>query len=134
MKYQPIIDEDIEIKDFVQKFLKQPNKYALESFLSEKIDPKHKCVVKLFDVNNCVNERKINDISKINSNFYNTFYKKVKLQIRLEDTKDVDNLINFLYILKSGLKEFNEEFDINQHRFDVLKEIFEDDNPSKLWI
>ena len=92
MKYQPIIDDEIEIKDFVQKFIKQPNKHDLESFLLEKIDPKHKYVVKLFDNNNCVKERKINDLEKIDSDFYGSFYKKVKLQIRLEDKNDIDNL------------------------------------------
>ena len=130
MKYQPIIDDEIEIKDFVQKFIKQPNKHDLESFLLEKIDPKHKYVVKLFDNNNCVKERKINDLEKIDSDFYGSFYKKVKLQIRLEDKNDIDNLIDFLHVLRSGLNEFNEEFEINQHRFDVLREILE--NPFKV--
>jgi len=134
MKGLKTIDEELEIEEFVDNFLKKDmpfkDKY-LKRFLMDKIDPRYKCVIKVFDENNIVNEKKCNDINHGISQINGYCYKKIKLQIRLLDTTDIENLISFLVSIKPCLQDSTEEKRINQNRYEILDEILNGDDQFK---
>jgi len=121
--------DEIDIKEFVKRLnhIQQPFKdKSLEKFLTEKIDPKWKYVIKGFNDSNRLTERKGNDIEKMTVGLLGYFFKKLKLQIRIESLSDIDELIKFLTFMRPAFMDLSEEEIINRNREIILEDILND--------
>ena len=121
--------DEIDIKEFVKRLNKtdQPFKdKSLEKFLMEKIDPKWKYVIKGFNDSNRITERKGNDIEKMTTGLLGYFFKKLKLQIRLESLSDIEDLMRFLTYIRPAFCDLSEEEIINRNREVILDDILND--------
>lgn len=133
MKKIPITEEqeEIEINDLVEFVINHPcadkhlKKRRFKGFIEDKLDPKEKFVIRGYDDKNgrILHEESNNIYS---SHFLGQKFKKVKLQVRLEDEEDIVNLIKFLNFIKPCLNQTQEE-SINNNRNRALKDILDDD-------
>jgi hypothetical protein len=133
--------EDEELDDFVSflasgNFSKEQLFDFMKRFLQAKIDPPKKFVLVGYDNNEQVFYKEYNKFDPDHDGFRMSGYRanKVKLQVRLNDQKDVDNLMKILEYINKSFEEMNEEEKINQQRYETLKDILDDDSDNSLSI
>jgi hypothetical protein len=117
--------------DFLDSKEGHIREHYLKAFILDKLDPKDKFVISAYADNN---ERIIKKNNLESNIFLGKYLKKIKLQIRLENTKDVLELINFLKDIASTLKYISDDEDINNKRLTVLNDIFEPKTNYKEWL
>ena len=111
-----------EFLDFLDSCDSNIKEHYLKAFLLDKLDPRNKFIVSAYDYDNRIIKGGIEQDEFIGRN-----WNKFKLQIRLENSKDLEKLMNFLEHIAPTLKKISEEEDINDKRARVLKDIFEPD-------
>lgn len=121
-------EEDQEIRkflDFLDSHDSNIKEHYLKAFLLDKLDPRNKFVVSAYDkYNKSITQIETSDFRDLDDKFRANSFQKIKLQIRLENTKDLENLMNFLQTIRFGLKEVSDEEDINDKRLKILNDIF----------
>jgi hypothetical protein len=116
--------------DFLDSKESNVKEHYMESFLRDKLDPMNKIVVSAYDrYNNSIIQIKTSDFRDLDDKLTARSFQKLKLQIRLENIKDIENLIYFLQTIRFGLKEISDEEDINDKRLKILNDILNEPEP-----
>lgn len=128
-------DEEHEIDwflDFIDGKDSHIRKYYMEAFLRDKLDPSKKFIVSGYEhhIHRNSKDRKIiqeeTDRFQDSNNFSGRNFEKFKLQIRLENSKDLENLFDFLQTIRPCLKQISDEEDINDKRKKILDDILKE--------
>lgn len=132
-------EEELELNQFINNFLSRDIPFKdkiLDSFLSDKLDPQSKIIIRGYDKkNDRILHEQSDNIGEVetSSKFLGCRFRKVKLQIRLETIDDINNLIKFLEYIRPCLGEDSDEQNINENRKRTLKKILnEPDNFPKI--
>jgi hypothetical protein len=121
-------EEENEIRrflDFIDGKEYNVKKHYLEHFLRDKLDPKNKFVIDgYYDKDDRIVHRETDNLSDDESmSFRGSSFQKMKLQVRLENTRDLDRLVKFINVISPMFREISEEEDVNDKRSKILKDI-----------
>jgi len=101
----------------------------ITKFLQKKLDPQRRFIISAYDHNNQLFVKEFNDTNNLDSStFLGYNFDKIKMQIRLDDQTDIQNLMKFFEYIRPCMQQMDDEEKINRNRSMILKDIINDDN------
>ena len=101
----------------------------INKFLQKKLDPQRRFIISAYDKNNQLFVKEFNDANSLDSTtFLGYNFDKIKMQIRLDDQTDIQNLMKFFEYIRPCMQRMDDEEKINRNRSRILNDIINDNN------